>query len=366
MYIHRIIMKDVPGSPDRDLTLWNEWKDEPLKSVLFTGMNGTGKTRTLRLIAALWASFADMLLAPQSSILQDNKTLQDMIDEDFIRDSELVAVEIRDLISRPLILYLDNYSPDSSPIRQYISGDALAVQVTPRTLVSHTQYGIFQGILPEDIELENLATQIRRSQLGGIEKSNLPNIVFMDAEFRQVSEIPNQQLVYRTQPPEPLYSWLAVYNQEAYNTSTGIPNLSFVQMLRNLKIRDPKWFYQTLGDINTFFIGKKLTDFDDRLNLMVELESGKKHNFYDLSSGERQCLLLMFMVSRWMMPGGAVLIDEPDLHLHVSLQRQFIRALERLVLEKQGQLIITSHSPTVWEEYDRRQHITFNFEEQHG
>ena len=81
------------------------------------------------------------------------------------------------------------------------------------------------------------------------------------------------------------------------------------------------------------------------------------HHIDDLSAGERQCLILMFMVSRWLMEGGIVLIDEPDLHLHVSLQRQFAHELERVVDRKHGQLIVTSHSPTMWEEYNERQRI---------
>ena len=51
------------------------------------------------------------------------------------------------------------------------------------------------------------------------------------------------------------------------------------------------------------------------------------------------------------MNGGILLLDEPDLYMHVSWQRALVRELKRLVGEKHGQLIITSHSPYVWESY---------------
>src|SRR5258708_32688056 len=134
-------------------------------------------------------------------------------------------------------------------------------------------------------------------------------------------------------------------------------------MLRNLKVRNPDWFYETLRHINTFLEqnGKRLTDFNSQLRLMVEIDgstnnrnfdgSPYKHRVEKLSSGEQQCLILIFMVSRWLMQGGIVLIDEPDLHMHGSWQRALTHELESLVAEKNGQLIVTSHSELLIEEY---------------
>jgi predicted ATP-binding protein involved in virulence len=64
------------------------------------------------------------------------------------------------------------------------------------------------------------------------------------------------------------------------------------------------------------------------------------------------------------MQGGVVLVDEPDLHMHVSWQRQFIHTLEKIVFEKNGQLIVASHSPTLWEEYGARQRFDLMLEPQ--
>jgi predicted ATP-dependent endonuclease of OLD family len=45
---------------------------------------------------------------------------------------------------------------------------------------------------------------------------------------------------------------------------------------------------------------------------------------------------------------GIVLIDEPDLHLHVSLATAFVSHVRRTVADKGGQLIVTSHMPELW------------------
>ena len=105
--------------------------------------------------------------------------------------------------------------------------------------------------------------------------------------------------------------------------------------------------------------GKRITDFDDDLRLWVQFGRRKtdSHLIDELSSGEKQCLIMIFMASRWLMEGGILLIDEPDLHLHVSLQRQVIHHLEQIVHNHNGQLLITSHSPTMWSEFGERQRI---------
>jgi AAA15 family ATPase/GTPase len=46
------------------------------------------------------------------------------------------------------------------------------------------------------------------------------------------------------------------------------------------------------------------------------------------------------------------MIDEPDLYLHPSLVSSFLAQLEALVEEQQGQLLITSHLPSVWSRYE--------------
>lgn len=55
---------------------------------------------------------------------------------------------------------------------------------------------------------------------------------------------------------------------------------------------------------------------------------GARHSLDELSAGEHQVLILVYLISRWLQPGGIVLIDEPDLYLHPSLVSGLLANLE--------------------------------------
>ncbi len=65
-------------------------------------------------------------------------------------------------------------------------------------------------------------------------------------------------------------------------------------------------------------------------------------------------LVLVYSISRWMEEGGVVLLDEPDIFLHPAIMPNAFATIEKLVEEKGGQLIVTSHSPEMWERYENR------------
>ena len=77
--------------------------------------------------------------------------------------------------------------------------------------------------------------------------------------------------------------------------------------------------------------------------LHVETPAGVKHTIDQLSSGEQEVLGLMYFVRRLSARGGVLLIDEPELHLHPSLQRALFSALETTA--DRAQVWIATHSP---------------------
>jgi predicted ATPase len=110
--------------------------------------------------------------------------------------------------------------------------------------------------------------------------------------------------------------------------------------------------------INAFFADKQITGFDKTTaELMITTKSGNKHPIHLLSSGEKQILLILAFIARELRPGGLVLIDEPDLHLHISLCNAFVSHLKRLAAEQHGQLIMASHSPKLWERFTQAERV---------
>ena len=73
-------------------------------------------------------------------------------------------------------------------------------------------------------------------------------------------------------------------------------------------------------------------------------KTGATHDLSELSSGEKQVLLLTGELLRHWRPGSLILIDEPELHLHPRWQDQFYLALCHWQKERGGQVILATHS----------------------
>lgn len=81
-------------------------------------------------------------------------------------------------------------------------------------------------------------------------------------------------------------------------------------------------------------------------SLRIQTAGGDVHAVQDLSSGERQALIIMSRVLRSGGKSPLVLIDEPDAYLHPSLSRRLIANLE-VGVGHSGQLVVATHSPAV-------------------
>lgn len=80
--------------------------------------------------------------------------------------------------------------------------------------------------------------------------------------------------------------------------------------------------------------------------LRIETALGQTHLVQELSSGERQALIIISRVLRAGAGHTLVLIDEPDAYLHPHLSQRLMQALERGI-GPGGQLIVATHSPAI-------------------
>jgi predicted ATPase len=97
-----------------------------------------------------------------------------------------------------------------------------------------------------------------------------------------------------------------------------------------------------LHTIERLFSGqKKLRNTENELH--IELSNGDKLPLSNLSSGEKQLIRILLSV---MTAGpNTILIDEPELSMHIDWQREFVSTIQSL--NEDCQLIIASHSPEV-------------------
>jgi hypothetical protein len=191
------------------------------------------------------------------------------------------------------------------------------------------------------------ANRMRENRMG--KRLDLPNLLYLPSETRTLPQVQEPG----TAQPEPReFHWIRRYSP------TDRRKGSIENYLFNLKVLDDGRYDDVVHQVNQFLSGKRLDGFDERtLELMIAVEGEARHPMHLLSSGEKQVLLMLAFITRWLEPGGVVLIDEPDLHLHISLVKAFTSHLRRVVAQKNGQLIIASHEPALWEQFTASQRI---------
>jgi len=98
--------------------------------------------------------------------------------------------------------------------------------------------------------------------------------------------------------------------------------------------------------------GKKLWFSEESLQLAFYIESagekaeGVGRNLKDLSSGERQILIVLTYLAFLSGPDSIFIIDEPELSLHLRWQGYLIDALQKL-RPSGSQILIATHAPEI-------------------
>lgn len=102
--------------------------------------------------------------------------------------------------------------------------------------------------------------------------------------------------------------------------------------------------FQTYASaFETFFDHRKRLAWHEG-KLVVEVADGAVHSLTELSSGEKQVIVLAAsLLHRWR-PGSLVLIDEPESHLHPTWQTRLWEMLTKWQKERGGQVIVATQS----------------------
>ena len=119
-------------------------------------------------------------------------------------------------------------------------------------------------------------------------------------------------------------------------------------MARREEQRDADEFQQFLRVVNRFLEGKQVVGVDqESFRVQVKADSGAEFSIDELSSGEKQILLMLGEIQRRISKASIVMIDEPEIHLHPQWQRRLVQALTDLCALHDSQLILTTHSEEV-------------------
>lgn len=110
-----------------------------------------------------------------------------------------------------------------------------------------------------------------------------------------------------------------------------------------------------LDSVNEFLEDKEISVSEkyghrSDASIVVTFTDGTESNLRTLSSGERQIVTLLYATTK-MSKQEVVLIDEPEISLHVDWQRSLIK---RMVSQLSNRQIITcTHSPVIGADYEK-------------
>lgn len=98
------------------------------------------------------------------------------------------------------------------------------------------------------------------------------------------------------------------------------------------------------------FANKKI-NFSPEHGLIATSVNGTEINPNFLSSGEQNELIMLYDFIFRVENGSILLIDEPEISLHVSWQLDFLHDIESICNNKKIQVIVATHSPQIINEY---------------
>lgn len=102
-----------------------------------------------------------------------------------------------------------------------------------------------------------------------------------------------------------------------------------------------------MGIINKRFLYKKLQIDKSKGFVFTSLVTGKNIPLAGLSSGEQHELVLFYQLLFNTEPNSLLLIDEPEISLHISWQNEFISDLSEVIKLNNLSAIIATHSPDI-------------------
>jgi hypothetical protein len=101
-----------------------------------------------------------------------------------------------------------------------------------------------------------------------------------------------------------------------------------------------------LDNVNRNFLNKRIR-IDREAGLIAERDDGAVIKLEALSSGEQHELVMHYDLLFRVKPNTLVLIDEPELSLHVAWQKRFLPDLLKIVATAQFDALIATHSPFI-------------------
>lgn len=116
--------------------------------------------------------------------------------------------------------------------------------------------------------------------------------------------------------------------------------------------KNAKVIHKNINDffdrVNDFFseTGKKIEVSSNPARLFFKMKNGKEIGIDQLSSGEKQLLFILLQVFLQEKKKSIMIMDEPEISLHISWQQKLIDVI--CEMNPNCQLIVATHSPSIF------------------
>ncbi|MBN1592903.1 MAG: AAA family ATPase [Candidatus Coatesbacteria bacterium] len=314
-------------------------------SIVLAGPNNSGKTTLLQAISVWNLGVQKWLSERQELSKAKERTGIPITRKDF------TAIPLREMN----LLWLDRrtaYRKDESPERRSGEHKLIKISLSGRSPSTREEWRLAVGlryankeqvyVWLEDGNGNHVVDAPRAAKEMAV--VHVPPFSGIGAEETGLNSGYQNMLVGQGKPGDILRNLLLqVYKKREQGEAE--PWLSLVRSVRDL-------FGYQLSDP----IYNELTDPFIRVEYGHE-EGDTTFDIASAGSGFHQVLMLLsFFHAR---PASVLLLDEPDAHLHVILQRQVFDTLRSTAREKQCQLLVSTHSEVILQDAAPEQILSF-------
>jgi len=299
---------------------------ENLPVVLISGKNGTGKTLLIEALVALWNGRVNLpdMVGPWGDKL--SIALEIVLDPE-----EHSAVD--DWHSRER-----GYpAPNANSYRYAVAANRLSNSAT----IVETN-SVVETLRNRNFRREHPFAAIDYVAAGRQFASGASSVVDLgllnpDRKLAEVEQMQDQVLMYKTGMQMP-------------DVGSYLLSLDYQRFLAQRQQVEAPEDYQIIANAFESATGKRILQprFDPSTQtsaIKVQLPSGPAHGLDDLSNGEKEMLALMYFVRRLTAAGGILVLDEPERHLHPSLQVALFEVMHELA--NRAQVIVVTHSASL-------------------
>jgi ABC-type Mn2+/Zn2+ transport system ATPase subunit len=336
---------------------------EPQNMICLAGVNGSGKTTVMELIFNL-INFMNPELSLQNILF-------DRLKPNVLTRTEFAQLDV--LIEDKVLSLVLGDANNIQTNSKYKEKQAFIIETEIKSLIKQFENTVIKT--PEDDDNEPIfmrkLTGVRSAERFSVRNVAKKNLPLFETLLQQLENaVAEEKLSQDTSEKMPLVYFFNAHDREIQDIRySSIPQEKrkyevahrYTPKKDDLKktlvfydYAHPEKFKDLTDWVNKHvFVGKSLEKIDRaNFQVVIKTKDGKEHGLELLSSGEESLLIIATQLYLIASQNAIFLIDEVDQSLHPEFQEQVMRLLRQLQQDKGCQILVSSHSETIWNTFE--------------